>query len=64
MSRQRRKVVVMAAGVAVLAAMDGLVPPSHGSTRWEWLRWAWLGLVVVVLVKVIVEMVKLKRVEG
>ncbi len=60
MSVQRRKVVLMAAGVSVMASMETLVP-RHLPAHWEWVRWAWLGLVVVLLVVVGIEMKKLQR---
>ena len=64
LSEQRRKVVVMAASVSVLAASEGLILPRHLAGGWEWLRWVWLGVVVLLLVKVMVELWKLKREEG
>lgn len=64
LSEQRRKVVVMAASVSVLSSSSLLILPHHLSARWEFVRGVWLGLMVVLLVKVIVELWKLKREEG
>jgi hypothetical protein len=64
MSVQRKKVAVMAASVTVLASMSLLVLPGHLSGGWQFVRGFWLGLMVVLLVKVFVDMAKLKKEEG
>ena len=64
MSAQRRKVVVMAASVAVLGGAEGSIWPNHLSARWEFVHGACVGLVLVLAVRVIVLFVKLKREEG
>ena len=58
-SRQRRRVVVMASSIA---AMSGMVPALlRGHT---WMLWTWMGLEAAMLVWVIVLMVRLRRDEG
>jgi hypothetical protein len=59
MSRERRRVVVMAAGVASLSGLGPVILAGHPR-----LRVVWLAGMVVLLVWVIVLMVRLRRMDG